>query len=535
MIYGSLIGSDTVKTSSKYSRLQNLRLMSTATRIVKNSGYLYAKMGITLFITLYTTRLILNALGEEDFGIFNIVGGAIAMLGFFNAALSGSTQRFISYTEGSGDKERLVTIFNISVVLHTILSILVIVVLGILGLFLFDDILNIPDSRIPAARMVYGSLIVSTAFTIMTAPYDAVLNAHENMRYYAIIGLVESALKLGVALVVVHTSGDKLIIYGILMAVIPLISLSAMRIYCHCKYQECKLSIFKYFNKGLMREMTVFAGWNFFQTAAAMITNYGMGIVMNIFFGAKINAAQGLANQINGQLSAVDNVLMKAVRPVITKDEGGGEKVRSLRMAQSVCKASFFATLLFALPAILTMPRLLKLWLQNIPEYTTFFASSLLIITLLEQSVSGFNVVIMARGKIRGYSTLKSCIKISYLPLIYLLYRAGYSPIIGYTLLIVIQGCINGVTVTLYYMNKQLKYSVSQIAQELFLPMILTGIPIGIVGVLLACIEGVIGLCMVWAICVPLTIILSYFTLTDKTERIVLKSMISRLIPTRKR
>ena len=161
--------------------------MSTANRVIKNTGYLYAKMGVTMFISLYTTRLILNSLGATDFGIFNIVGGAIAMLGFLNAAMASATQRFMSYTEGEGNKEKQKSIFNVSVVLHLLISLLVGVVLLIAGYFFFNGILNIPSDRIFAAQVVYGSLIVSTMFTVMTVPYDAVLNAHENMLYYSIV------------------------------------------------------------------------------------------------------------------------------------------------------------------------------------------------------------------------------------------------------------------------------------------------------------------------------------------------------------
>lgn len=177
-------------------------MSSTANRVIKNTGFLYAKMGITMFISLYTTRLILNSLGASDFGIFNIVGGAIAMLGFLNGAMASATQRFMSYSEGEGDKEKQKSIFNISLVLHFGISIVVGIALLVAGWFFFNGILNIPPDRAFAAQVVYGSLIVSTMFTVMTVPYDAVMNAHENMKYYALVGIIESLLKLSVALLV---------------------------------------------------------------------------------------------------------------------------------------------------------------------------------------------------------------------------------------------------------------------------------------------------------------------------------------------
>ena len=164
--------------------------MSTVNRVIKNTGFLYAKMCITMFISLYTTRLILNSLGASDFGIFNIIGGAIAMLGFLNAAMASATQRFMSYSEGEGDKEKQKSIFNVSFILHLIISFIVGIALLIAGYFFFNGILNIPSDRIFAAKVVYGSLIISTMFTVMTVPYDAAMNAHENMRYYAIVGIL---------------------------------------------------------------------------------------------------------------------------------------------------------------------------------------------------------------------------------------------------------------------------------------------------------------------------------------------------------
>ncbi len=277
--------------------------MSTANRVIKNTGFLYAKMGITMFISLYTTRLILNSLGASDFGIFNIVGGAISMLGFLNAAMASATQRFMSYSEGEGNREKQKSIFNVSFILHLGISIVVGISLLIAGYFFFNGILNIPQNRIFAAQVIYGSLIISTMFTVMTVPYDAAMNAHENMKYYAIVGIFESFLKLAVAFACVYTSYDKLIVYGILMAGIPLVSLTIMRIYCHKHYEECVIAPRTFWEMKLMKEMTSFAGWNLLGTMSVMISQYGLNIVLNIFHGTIANAAQGISSQVNGQLS----------------------------------------------------------------------------------------------------------------------------------------------------------------------------------------------------------------------------------------
>jgi O-antigen/teichoic acid export membrane protein len=313
-------------------------------RVAFNTLILYAKVGITMFISLYTTRLILNSLGASDFGIFNIVGGAIAMLGFLNAAMAGATQRFMSYAEGAGDKEKQKSIFNISVILHLGIAILVGIVLLIAGYFFFHGILNIPADRVHAARMVYYFMIVSTMLTVMTVPYDAVLNAHENMLYYAIVGIIESVLKLAVAFVVVYTLSDKLIVYGLLMACISLLVMIIMRVYCKRNYAECEFRSRRYYDKGLMREMAGFAGWSLLGQASSIVSNYGIGIVMNMFFGTIVNATQGIANQVSGQLGVLGTSIKKSLSPVIAKSAGANNN--ELMTKSTIWGTKFFVNLL---------------------------------------------------------------------------------------------------------------------------------------------------------------------------------------------
>lgn len=501
--------------------------MSTANRIIKNTGFLYAKMGITMFISLYTTRLILNSLGASDFGIFNIVGGAISMLGFLNAAMASATQRFMSYSEGEGNKEKQKSIFNVSFILHLGISIVIGISLLIAGYFFFNGILNIPQDRIFAAKVVYGSLIVSTMFTVMTVPYDAAMNAHENMKYYAIVGIFESLLKLAVAFVCVYTTFDKLIVYGSLMACIPLITLSIMRIYCHRHYKECTIAPHKYWQKGLMREMTSFAGWNLFQAAAAMITNNGVGIVMNMFFGTIINAAQGIANQINGQLMTLTNNMAKAVNPVITKTEGQKDHNKVLNLASTSSKAAFFITALFSIPAIITMPQLLKVWLKNVPDYAVFFAQCQLIISLCEQLTSGFNVAINASGRIKGISIFKSITKFSFLPVAYLLFKLQISIIAVYCIFVIIQGLINGLFVPIYFLNKTFHYNFSRYFKMTFLPLVTTEFVVLLIGILLTNIFSEWHLLFtVFGCCILCNIVLFYCISLNKEEKIIVSNLI---------
>lgn len=424
-------------------------MSSTANRVIKNTGFLYAKMGITMFISLYTTRLILNSLGASDFGIFNIVGGAIAMLGFLNAAMASATQRFMSYSEGEGDKEKQKSIFNVSIILHLGISFVVGIALLIAGFFFFNGILNIPTDRVFAAKVVYGSLIVSTMFTVMTVPYDAAMNAHENMKYYAIVGIFESFLKLAVAFACVYTSSDKLIVYGSLMACIPLITLTIMRVYCHKHYKECIIAPRKYWQKGLMKEMMSFAGWNLFQTATAMITNYGLGIILNIYYGTMLNAAQGIANQLNGQMSVLTNNISKAVSPIIVKSAGKKDQNRMIYVSLFFSKIFFIITSMMLVPFLMYGDVILKWWLKEVPNYTNIFLILIISVSIAEIFLNSLGQMIAAVGRIRYVSFFRSLSTILCLPIIALLFYCSYPPYIMYIVLL-LKTIIN-IGISLYF------------------------------------------------------------------------------------
>lgn len=451
-------------------------MTSTANRVIKNTGYLYAKMGITMFISLYTTRLILNSLGVSDFGIFNIVGGAIAMLGFLNAAMAGTTQRFMSYTEGEGNKEKQKSIFNVSLILHFIIACLVGIALLIAGFFFFNGILNIPVDRVYAAKFVYGSLIISTMFTVMSVPYDATLNAHENMKYYAIVGILESLLKLCVAFACVYTQYDKLIVYGALTACIPLITLSIMRMYCHKHYEECVIAPRQYCDKRLMKEMTSFAGWSFLGSASSLIGNYGNGLVLNHFWGTKLNAAQGVANQLNGILMVFSNNMLKALNPVITKTEGAGYREKMLDVTTTGSKFSFYMLAIFAIPSIAEMPYLLGLWLKNVPQWAVVFAQLQLVRTLIEQTTITLGTSLSAEGRIKRINQVTSIINLLPIILIYILFTYGYSPIYMHVVNISIFGILISVS-KIFFMKTRCGMTYGYYFRNILFPILLTLIP----------------------------------------------------------
>ena len=427
-----------------------------------------------MFISLYTTRLILNSLGASDFGIFNIVGGAIGMLGFLNAAMAGATQRFMSYAEGEGNQEKKKAIFNVSLLLHVIIAFIVGIVLFLAGYLFFNGILNIPDDRIFPAQIVYGALIISTMFTVMTVPYDATINAHENMRYYAIVGILESLLKLAVAFVCVYTIKDKLIVYGSLMACIPLITLTIMRVYCHKHYEECTIKLKRYWNRDLMKEMTGFAGWNFFSSMASMVTMQGVSIVLNSFWGVLANAAQGIATQLSGQIMTFSNVMLKALNPVIVKREGAHEREKMLEATMSGSKFSFLIMSFFAIPFFIEMPYVLKLWLKNPPEYAVLFCRLVLLRLAISQLTITFATAIGSTGKIKQNTLATSIIMLGMLPISCLLYKFHFPIYTIYIVLIVM--VILLFMSSLFFMHRQCGLKIRDYVKDVLSPCIIVAI-----------------------------------------------------------
>lgn len=455
--------------------------MSTTTRVIKNTGFLYAKMGITVFVSLYTTRVILSALGASDFGVFNIIGGVIVMLGFLNSTMANATQRFMSYAEGEGNLQKKRQVFNVSMVLHVVVALATGVILFIAMYPFFYGVLNIPLDRIGAAKIIYLCALVSTLLTIVNVPYDSVMNAHENMLYYSLIGIFECFLKLVVAFACVYTTSDKLIVYGILMAVIPMVTLTIMKIYCHRKYQECVFGIRKYWDGNLVKQIASFFSWNFLTAVSSLASYYGSSLVLNHFFGTILNAAQGIANQVNGQLSNFSLNLMKAVNPIIVKRAGAGDKEAMNRATLISGKYSTLLIVVFAVPFILEMPYVLKIWLKEVPEWTALFCAMQLVVTVICQMSSSAATAIYAEGNIKWYAIYKSIMNVSPVVLTYVAYYFGGDPYWLYIFMILIWS-LGGDIVIVFFSQKQCNLRASDFLKQVFFPVLFVSLSMTVLG-----------------------------------------------------
>jgi O-antigen/teichoic acid export membrane protein len=427
-------------------------------------------MAITIFVSLYTTRLILSSLGASDFGIFNVVGGAIAMLGFLNSTMANATQRFMSYAEGEGEIEKKRAIFNVSLVLHLLIAVATLALLLLAIYPLFNGVFNIQPDRMFAAKIVYFSLIFSAVLTIINVPYDAVMTAHENMLYYSIIGIFESLLRLGVAFVCVYTAKDKLIIYGVLMACIPLITLTIMKVYCHKHYEECVIAPRKYWDKSIVNNISSFFGWNFLTAISSLFSAQGIGIVLNHFFGTILNAAQGVAQQVNGALSNFSGNMMKALNPVITKSAGAQKSETMNRATLAGCKFSPLMTMFFGVPLSLEIHYVLAIWLKKVPDWAAVFVILQLLQSVITQMADSAATSVYAKGEIKHYAIWKSMMNAMPVILVWLAFGIGAGPIWLYIPMILVYA-IGGDVVIIYFAHQKCGLNIPNYLKKVIFPL----------------------------------------------------------------
>jgi O-antigen/teichoic acid export membrane protein len=396
---------------------------SASKRVVFNTGILYAKMLVTMGISLYSTRVVLNALGATDYGIFSLIAGVIAMLSFLNAAMTASTQRYLSFHQGKNDFLMQKKIFSNSWILHILIGLIVVVLLEIACPFLFNGFLNIPTERIFMAKTVYHFMTVAVFFSIISVPFTASLNAHENMLWIAIVNIIESVFRLAIALsLVTFVQEGRLVVYGLLTAILGGISFLLYAGYCLKKYNECTLKDY-HIDKPLMKELSSFAGWNLFGALCGVGRTQGLAILLNIFFGTVVNAAYGIANQVAGQMNFFSSTMLRALNPQIMKSEGMNDRKRMLRLSMMASKFGFFLLAFIAIPCIFEMPAILKFWLKEVPEYTDIFCSLILIGALINQLTIGLQSAIQATGRIKIYQIVVGSIQLLNLPIAYFLLK----------------------------------------------------------------------------------------------------------------
>ena len=400
--------------------------MNAANKVALNTGVLYVRMLITMGISLYSTRLVLNYLGAHDFGIFNLVAGIITVLSFLNGAMPISTQRYLSFHQGGGDFLMQKKVFTNSWILHIVSGVIFVALLEIVCPFLFNGFLNIPTGKIALAKAIYHFMAVSVFFTVIAVPFIAVLNAHENMLWSAIVSIVESICKLIIALSLSYfLQSERLIFFGLFTAGTSVVCFLLHSMYCLKQYGECSIKEYQ-IDKPLLKELAIFSAWTMTGTLAWTGRVEGLGIILNIFFGTLMNAAYGIAQQVLGMLSFFSATLLRALDPQIMRSEGMNDRPRMLRLSMMECKFCFFLIAFIAIPFIFEMPAILKFWLKNVPDQAVIFCQLILISAMSNQLTVGVKTAIQSTGRIRLYQLLDATAIFLSIPSAYFLLRLEF-------------------------------------------------------------------------------------------------------------
>ena len=391
-------------------------------RIAKNTLLLYVRTLFIMLVTLYTSRVVLNTLGVSDYGIYNVVGGVVAMFGFINASMSSATQRYITFALGKGDIADLRKIFSTALQIHVLIAALIVVLGETVGLWFMYTQMQIPADRMNAAFWVLQCSIVSSVVMIISVPYNADIIAHERMSAFAYISIIEAVLRLAIVYLLLAFSYDKLILYAFLTLAVQLLIRFCYSSYCNKHFPESKYR--HVWDKFLFKEMTGFAGWGMFSSLSGILSGQGLNMLLNVFFGPVVNSARAVAVQVqNAILQFIGNFQM-AINPQITKSYATGELSYMYSLVCRSAKFSSFLLTFFAVPIILEAPFIFSIWLDNVPEYAViFFRLSVLVAYVDGALANSLMTSVFATGNIKAYQITVSCLGILVFPISWLFYH----------------------------------------------------------------------------------------------------------------
>jgi O-antigen/teichoic acid export membrane protein len=443
--------------------------MSDNQKIARNTGILYFRMLIMMGVTLYTSRIVLSILGAEDFGIYNVVAGIVAMFSFLNNALSISTSRFLSFEIGRKDFVKLQQTFSSSLLIHIILAGIILVLAETVGLWFLKNKIVVPNERMDAAVYTYHTSVVVSLITILQVPYNASIIAREKMNVYAFVGIIEVVLNLIVVFLLSYCSVDYLKLYALLIMIIRGIIALTYKIYCIKKFAECRF-IFRW-DKPLIKSLTSFSSWSLLGSLSWVLILQGSNILLNIFFGPLINAAYAISSQVNSAVNLFIKNFQTASRPQIVKLFANNKMMEMKSLVLNVTKFSYFLLLVLALPVIIEAKMILNIWLKDVPDFAILFVQFILIDALITIFDSSLYFVFNAIGRLKENAIISPVIGLLVLPFSFLLFKLGYPPYIIFIIQIT-KSSIMSFIVKPYLLKRYVKYSLNDFV-KIFLPCIL--------------------------------------------------------------
>ncbi len=437
-------------------------------RIAKNTVYLYIRMTFSLFVTLYTSRVVLSVIGIEDYGVFNVVAGFVSMFSFLNVALSSSIQRFLNYENGKNGEIGFQKVYITSLFIQLILAVIAFVFVETIGLWYFNNKIVIPDNRFEAAKILFQLSVFSMLVIILQVPFSSVILAKERMNYYAIVGMIDVVLKLVIVFIIKSLSGDKLISYAWLISVVSVVNFLLYFVYTRLCFKRLR---FKFcFYKDLFKSMIKFSGWSALGGFSQIMQHQGLNLVLNRFFGPTVNAARGLSYQVkSAMVGFVSNVTI-ASRPQMVEAFASGDRDRAIRLMVSTSKLCFLLLLLMALPISIEIDYVLNIWLNHtVPQHTASFTILILVGTLIDILQTPIGMLVYATGRIAKFNAYLSVLGLSVLPIAFILLQYGCIPEVVYIVSCFVSLVIQLVCV--FILSRLTGYPISDYLRKVIYPL----------------------------------------------------------------
>ena len=486
-------------------------------RIAKNTLILYIRMLFVMLVSLYTSRVVLNILGVEDFGIYNVVGGVVVMMNVINSAMSVSTQRYLTFELGKKNLEQFKKTFSLCMTIFIGLSILIVILGETIGLWFVNEYLVIPQERMVAANWVYQFAVFSCVCSLLNTPYNATIIANEKMQVYAYISIVEVILKLAIVYLLIIVPFDKLASYGALTFVSSLVITLIYHYYCTRKFKEARYEF--NWDKKLFHQLAAYSGWNLFGSLSGVAKGQGLNILINMFFGPSVNAARGIAYQVNGVVSSFFSNFYMAVRPQITKYYAQDKKEEMYKLVFNSSKMSFFLIILISLPIVIEAPVIIKLWLGQTPEYVVPFMRIIIMITAIDAMSTPLMTAIHATGKNRTYQLAVGIIMIMTLPISYVFLKLGYSAISVFIVSLILS--IISLFVRLYISYRQVGISFRNFTLDVIFRSFITALLSSIVPLIMHVVMplSLVKTILVCLVCIISTLCVSYLIGLNSEEK----------------
>lgn len=507
--------------------------MSNASRIAQNTIVLYIRSFVVLLISLYTSRLVLQALGVVDFGIYNVVGGVLGLLSFLNTSMASTYQRFFNYEMGRNNKDKLTSLFQSSLFVQLLFAVLIIILFETVGLWFLNNKLVISPERMGAAQWVYQFSVVAFALTMFQAPFQALIIAHEKMSIFAYISVLDSLLKFVIAVVLAQVAYDRLIVYGGLMMGVVFVSLLLYVIICKRKFSECKLSL--NWERDNLKALVGFGGWGMFGSLSYTLKSQGLNVVLNLFFGPVVNAARGVAYQILNAVEQFTTNFQTSFRPQLIKSYAEGDLSYMYKLYYAATKISCYLLWCLSLPIIMEAPLILQLWLgDNVPEYTVIFTRLILLTAVVSVYANPTTCIAYATGRIKGFTLWIGLIDWLIVPVAYVFLKMGFGP--ASTMVVSLVVTIFAQIARLFLVKRLVDFSIKRYAVKVVIP---TFVVMGLSSIIVIAAKMLLNTSIFSSLCIcvlsVICVILMAFCFGFNTEeKSVLRDKIKQILHRRK-